>query len=92
MQENFKKLAKTKLRSKKHPLTDAELSKAIRLRHSGILGMCAFILAHPYDIPEDIPIIFDYLSPHLIDPEPIPVKLHFIYKNKILKRDILCRK
>ncbi|XP_071454240.1 proteasome activator complex subunit 4-like [Hetaerina americana] len=47
-------------------------SSAILLRHSGILGLCAFINAHPYDVPEFLPDIFLILGNHLSDPQPIP--------------------
>lgn len=73
MQEEFKRLAKTKLRNKKSQSTNVDISNATRLRHAGVLGMCTFIQAHPYDIPKDIPPIFEHLNLHLNDPEPIPV-------------------
>lgn len=79
MQEEFKKKAKSKLGKKKRkPLDDdkeerLKTQNAHRLRHAGVLGMCAFIQANPYDIPEHIPPIFECLSYNLNDPEPIPV-------------------
>ncbi|XP_058802846.1 proteasome activator complex subunit 4A-like [Phymastichus coffea] len=72
--EDFKKLAKTKLRSRKAESSSCA-TNAIYLRHAGVLGMCAFIQAHPYDVPEIIPPIFEHLSNHLTDPEPIPTTI-----------------
>jgi hypothetical protein len=40
-------------------------------RHSGVLGLCAFINAFPYEIPEFIPFVFEHLSYNLNDPLPI---------------------
>lgn len=45
----------------------------VRLRHAGVLGMCAFISSHPYDVPDYLPGVFSELGPHLSDPQPIPV-------------------
>lgn len=46
---------------------------AIRMRHAGVLGLCAFIRAHPYDVPKYVPPIFEHLGIHMNDPQPIPV-------------------
>lgn len=77
LQEEFKKKANTKVhrnRSKTNVATGKESnSNALRLRHAGVLGMCAFINAHPYDVPKYVPPIFECLGSHLNDPEPIPV-------------------
>ncbi|XP_044747476.1 proteasome activator complex subunit 4-like [Coccinella septempunctata] len=62
------KLKKSKLRSSAGSVNTSHLIK----RHSGILGLCAFISATPYDIPEYLPDIFGVLGPHLNDPPPIP--------------------
>lgn len=83
LQEEFKKKARTKINKKKKGSSNdklelAENSKmfnAARLRHAGVLGMCAFVQAHPYDIPKHVPPIFECLSSNLNDPEPIPVSL-----------------
>ena len=37
--------------------------------HSGILGMCAFVEAFPYDVPKFVPPILMELSTHLNDPQ-----------------------
>ena len=47
-------------------------------KHSGILGLCAFVNAFPYDVPDILPDILMVLSDHLHDPQPIPVRFdHF---------------
>nr|XP_034177609.1 proteasome activator complex subunit 4-like [Osmia lignaria] len=77
----FKKKAKTKLCKKEHLGSNKEGTKnnvktdAIRIRHAAVIGMCAFIQAHPYDIPKYIPPIFEHLSPHMADPQPIPMTI-----------------
>ena len=53
----------------------SESSEAVRVRHSGVLGLCAFISAYPYDIPDFVPNVFEIISNHLNDPQPIPVRL-----------------
>ena len=79
--DEFKKKAKTKLRwrersncSKEETIKNSQMD-AIRIRHAAVLGMCAFVQAHPYDIPEYIPSIFENLSPHMNDPQPIPTTI-----------------
>jgi len=52
------------------PEIDMEL---IVQRHAGILGLCAFVDAYPYDVPEFLPDILVLLGDHLNDPQPIPV-------------------
>ncbi|XP_043271653.1 proteasome activator complex subunit 4B-like [Venturia canescens] len=47
----------------------------IRLRHAGVLGLCAFIRAHPYDVPPYVPSVFEHLGIHLNDPQPIPTTI-----------------
>ncbi|XP_043485466.1 proteasome activator complex subunit 4A-like [Polistes fuscatus] len=79
--EQFKLKAKTKLHKRDHLMpnkTEAERNAnvdALRLRHAGVLGLCAFIRAHPYDIPDYLPPIFEHLDVHLNDPQPIPTTI-----------------
>ncbi|XP_063991508.1 proteasome activator complex subunit 4B-like [Diachasmimorpha longicaudata] len=47
----------------------------LRLRHAGVLGLCAFVRAHPYQIPKYVPSIFEYLNLRLNDPQPIPTTI-----------------
>ena len=44
-------------------------------RHAGVLGLCAFVDAYPYDVPEFLPDILVRLGDHLNDPQPIPVSI-----------------
>ena len=54
---------------------DMTVLQSLKLRHAGILGLCAFINAYPYDIPEFVPDVFLLLGDHLNDPQPIPVSI-----------------
>ena len=40
--------------------------------HSGVLGLCSFVNAYPYDVPHFVPDILMELERHLHDPQPIP--------------------
>ncbi|KAG7204017.1 hypothetical protein KM043_001879 [Ampulex compressa] len=78
--EVFKKKASTKLHRINNmiPSTNKETNgnaEAVRIRHAGVLGLCAFVQAHPYDVPKYLPHIFEYLSLNLNDPEPIPTTI-----------------
>jgi proteasome activator subunit 4 len=44
-------------------------------KHSGVLGLCAFVNAFPYDVPDFVPDILMVLSDHLHDPQPIPMTI-----------------
>ncbi|KAK7788859.1 hypothetical protein R5R35_013064 [Gryllus longicercus] len=44
----------------------------LRLHHAAILGLCSFINAHPYDIPDFVPDLFTILQKHINDSRPIP--------------------
>lgn len=83
--ELFKKKCKTKVfkRSNQAATTCSfeEITpdiNSIRIRHCGVLGLCAFIQAYPYDIPEFVPNVFEIISNHMNDPQPIPVILFSI--------------
>lgn len=52
---------------------DKQEADSMRTRHMGVLGLCAFISAYPYDIPDFVPDVFDHLGAHLNDPQPIAV-------------------
>ena len=56
---------------------DSDASKAATLvpRHAAILGLCAFVNANPYTVPDDLPDVLMILSEHLHDPQPIPVSV-----------------
>nr|CAD7394947.1 unnamed protein product [Timema cristinae] len=71
--ETFKEKAKTKLKKKiKNNVVDSTGIELLKVRHAGILGLCAFINAYPYDVPEFMPEFFFILGQHLNDPQPIP--------------------
>lgn len=72
--DKFKLKAKTKLKKKEvqNHAVNMTVLQSLKLRHAGILGLCAFINAHPYDIPEFVPDVFLLLGDHLNDPQPIP--------------------
>jgi proteasome activator subunit 4 len=82
--ELFKKKCRTKVIKRTHRVTtscaveaanvsDSDNAQAIRVRHCGVLGLCAFITAFPYEIPDFVPNVFEIISNHLNDPQPIPV-------------------
>ncbi|KAJ1523444.1 hypothetical protein ONE63_001302 [Megalurothrips usitatus] len=43
----------------------------LRTRHAAIIGLCAFVRAFPYDVPEFVPEVIGLLGNHLNDPHPI---------------------
>ncbi|XP_058447896.1 proteasome activator complex subunit 4A-like isoform X2 [Malaya genurostris] len=55
--------------------SDGLEANAVRARHSGVLGLCAFISAYPYEVPEFVPNVFEHLGAHLNDPQPIPATI-----------------
>lgn len=67
--------------------TETQEAESVRIRHMGVLGLCAFISAFPYDIPDFVPDVFEHLGAHLNDPQPIPVSLlkSAIFSLKFLK-------
>lgn len=73
----FKRKCRTKI-AKKASLLETE---AVRARHMGVLGLCAFISAYPYDIPDFVPDIFEHLGAHLNDPPPISVRIYCLLKD-----------
>lgn len=70
--ETFRKKAKTKLKA---TTVGKNCNAKIRIRHAGVLGLCSYINANPYDVPDYMPGIFEDLGPHLNDPQPIPVNI-----------------
>ena len=72
--------AKPKKDADGNPVEESEADRTNRLltlRHSGVLGLCAFVDAFPYDVPEFVPEILMFLSDLLeIAPQPIPVSRH----------------
>lgn len=82
--ELFKKKCKTKVIKRANIVAtcsasfDDNNSSSIRIRHCGVLGLCAFITAYPYDIPDFVPTLFGIISNHMNDPQPIPVRFYII--------------
>ncbi|KAM0724588.1 Proteasome activator complex subunit 4B [Formica fusca] len=77
--EEFKRKARTRLHKKNsqadNALRNIEKVDAVRVRHAGVLGLCAFIRAHPYDVPKYVPSVFEHLGFHMNDPQPIPMTI-----------------
>ncbi|XP_026273148.1 proteasome activator complex subunit 4 [Frankliniella occidentalis] len=65
LMERFKEKANIRL-SRKAP----DPSK-LRTRHAGIIGLCAYVRAFPYDVPDFVPDVIGILGDHLNDPHPI---------------------
>jgi len=83
--EQFKKEVTKKLKKKPKGCEDLSLfqvnqSKAIQIRHSGVLGLSAFVLSTPYDIPPYLPDILMLLADHLHDPQPIPATVKNVFQ------------
>ena len=73
----FQKSFYAKVRSKKKKKAKL-VQEDLVSKHSGVLGLCAFVNAFPYDVPDILPDILMVLSDHLHDPQPIPVRFdHF---------------
>lgn len=49
----------------------SQYHNAIRERHSGVLALSAFVLAHPHTTPHYLPAIITELARHVHDPQPI---------------------
>lgn len=85
--ELFKKKCKTKVIKRSdqvaascsfEAITTPDIN-SIRIRHCGVLGLCAFIQAYPYDIPDFVPNVFEIISNHMNDPQPIPVIIELFF-------------
>lgn len=70
--------ASTSSSSNNHSTNETQEAESVRTRHMGVLGLCAFISAYPYDIPDFVPDVFEHLGAHLNDPQPIPVRTEHI--------------
>ncbi|CAG0916740.1 unnamed protein product [Notodromas monacha] len=63
---------------------DSQLEEKRRLlveRHYVILGLCAFVNAYPYEVPDFMPDFLMILGDHLNDPEPIPTTIKTTLNN-----------
>lgn len=71
-----------KLRSDEDPVEfQAKQSRAILLRHAGILGLSSFIVSCPYDVPDTLPPVLMLLADHLHDPVPISTTVKKVFQD-----------
>lgn len=56
---------------------------SLHLKHAAVLGLCAYIQAYPYDVPDFLPDIFNHLRPRLNDPQPIPVSIYVMFLSEV---------
>ena len=75
----FRKNASGKLPRSLRGANVSDFDSALIMRHAGILGLCAFVNAYPYDVPEFLPDILVSLGDHLNDPQPIPVSIFLFF-------------
>lgn len=68
----FMQKARTKVKKVK---TTENINKNLIIRHAGVLGLCSFINAHPYNVPDYLPSVFEALGYNLSDPQPIPATI-----------------
>ncbi|CAG0888612.1 unnamed protein product [Cyprideis torosa] len=52
-------------------LAEQRDQECIIRRHRGVLGLCAYVSAFPYDVPLDMPDVLMIIGNHLSDPAPI---------------------
>lgn len=69
----FRKNASGKLPQGLRDANAPDFDSALVVRHAGVLGLCAFVNAYPYDVPEFLPDLLVSLGGHLNDPQPISV-------------------
>lgn len=84
--EQFTKEISKKMRRKPKAGEDqaefqAKQTKAILLRHAGVLGLSSFVVSCPYDIPESLPPVLMLLADHLHDPVPIPATVKKVFQD-----------
>ncbi|XP_068219564.1 proteasome activator complex subunit 4-like isoform X1 [Palaemon carinicauda] len=64
-------------RKRREPLTPQQVLEL----HAGVLGLCAYVSAFPYDVPDMLPQVLVTLSEHLNDPHPIPATIKTTLSN-----------
>ena len=73
-QSEFDAMAGTRLGKRGRGATpSADHVAQLRQRHTGVLGLCAFVNAAAYDVPEHLPQTLMVLGDHVNDPPPIQV-------------------
>lgn len=50
-------------------------SQNLAKKHGGVLGLCSYVNAHPYDVPFFLPSVISFLCKFVNEPEPISVSL-----------------
>ena len=74
LRAEFEAMACTRLGKRGRGATPSQDHVAqLRQRHTGVLGLCAFVNAAPYDVPEHLPHTLMILGDHGNDPPPIQV-------------------
>ena len=86
LMNQFKTEVSKKLRKKPRGDEDAvgfqsSQSKALLRRHSGVLGLSAFVQSCPYDIPPHLPDILMILAEHLHDPQPVSATIKTVFQD-----------
>ena len=66
--------------------SDENAMKRMVARHAGIIGLCAFVNAYPYDVPEFIPDVLMFLSGYVHEVQPITVRIHNIVNIAYVER------
>jgi len=79
--EVSKKIRKKRKENEELSVFQANQCKAVLRRHSGVLGLSAFVSSSPYDIPEHLPPILMILADHLHDPQPIPATVKNVFQD-----------
>lgn len=69
-----KKRKKSKRNRSGGPLESLTPQQVLEL-HGGVLGLCAYVSAFPYEVPDSLPGVLLTLSEHLNDPHPIPATI-----------------
>jgi hypothetical protein len=59
-------------------------SQNLAKRHGGVLGLCSYINAHPYDIPVFLPTVISFLCKLVNESDPISVSLNNKQKYSII--------
>ncbi|XP_014668208.1 PREDICTED: proteasome activator complex subunit 4-like [Priapulus caudatus] len=70
--DKFRSWANTRIRRRGGRVALDQAGALVR-RHAGVLGLCAYIEAHPYDVTALMPDVLMMLSNHVNDPQPIQV-------------------
>jgi proteasome activator subunit 4 len=70
---DFKKLSRTKIKSKDNEGKLILNTQNLVKRHGGLLGLCAIASSSPYEVPSYLPDIITYLCAFINDTAPIQV-------------------